>query len=88
MPEVAGPPVATPPPSGGSACVVRGCLRCGVFASDGGFSGRARGVVHLVVGEDGEMQLPLRRLHVSGLQEEEEGIGEGCGGGVASRGVA
>lgn len=41
-------------------------------------------MVHLVVRENGEMKLPLRRLHVSSLQQEDEGIGERRGGGVAS----
>lgn len=41
-------------------------------------------MVHLVVRENGEVKLPFRRLHVSSLQQEGEGIVERRGGGVAS----
>lgn len=41
--------------------------------------------MHLVVREDGEVELPFGRLHVSSLQQEDEGVVEGRGGGVASR---
>lgn len=42
-------------------------------------------MMHLVVGEDGEVKLPFGRLHISSLQQEDEGIVERRGGGVASR---
>lgn len=48
-----------------------------------GFIRAARAMMHLVVGEDGEVELALRRLDVSSLQEEDERIVEGRGGGVA-----
>lgn len=41
-------------------------------------------MMHLVVGKDGEVELALRWLDVSSLQQEDERVVERRGGGMAS----